>query len=99
MAVNVKGGQANVVIARQTVSFISAGINSSNVTNIFLIDAVLKSFNPSRTINPITMFEAGKGYYINALQDMDLEAYVGPPFPSGGNGIITEDGDDIIPET
>lgn len=99
MAVNIRGGRANVVIAKQTISFASIGITASNVTNIFLVDSALKSFDPRRTLNPITMFEAGKGYYINAIEDIDLTAYAGPPFPSNSNAITTEDGSEIIPET
>lgn len=99
MAVNIKGGQPNVVIAKVSASFFSIGINHMNTSNIFLVDYALKSFKPGRTINPITMFEQGKGYYINALEDMDLELYVGPPFPANANAITTEDGFEIIPES
>lgn len=99
MAVNVKGGQPNVVVAKVSASFISIGLDASKVSNIFLVDYALKSFNPNRTLNPITMFEQGKGYYINALEDMDLELYVGPPFPVNANAITTEDDFEIIPES
>ena len=99
MANNIIGGRPNVVIAKQTVSFSAVGINTANVTNIFLVDDALRSFNPARTLNPITMFETGKGYYINAREDMDLTQYVGPPFASNSNAITTEDGNEILPDT
>lgn len=97
MADNVFGGQANVVIAKVTVPFSATIINSSNTTNIFLVDAILNVYDPSKTINGITQFVSGKGYYINAKTDMDLSPWVGPPFPTGG-GITLEDGTPIIPE-
>ncbi|MFT3704632.1 MAG: hypothetical protein QM802_19865 [Agriterribacter sp.] len=98
MAVNIRGAP-NVVIAKQTISFASIGITTSNIKNIYLVDNALKSFDPSRTLNPITQFEVGKGYYINAFEDIDLSAYVGPPFPTNSNAIVTEDGNEIIPDT
>lgn len=98
MAINVKGGQANVVVAKVDVPFINIGISPANTNNIFLVDFALRSFDPRRTLNPITAFQQGKGYYINALEDMDLTQWVGPPFATG-KAITTEDNDEIIPES
>jgi hypothetical protein len=72
----------NAVVAKNTVDFVSAGITALNTAKIFLVDATLKSYVPGRSINGISGFVAGKGYYIQALTDMDLSANVVPPLSS-----------------
>jgi hypothetical protein len=89
MANNIKGGAPNAVVASETVSFATAGITSVNTEIIYLVDNPLKSYVPGRAINGISGFEEGKGYYFIAKVDMDLEAYLIPPIPSGGTQLAT----------
>jgi hypothetical protein len=86
MANNIKGGAPNAVVATDTVDFITAGITITNTAIIYLVDNPLKSYIPGRSINGITGFETGKGYYMVAKLDVDLSAHLIPPIPSGGGG-------------
>lgn len=79
MANNIKGNAPNAIVAHTTASFTAAGITSVNTEIIYLVDDPLKSYVPGRAINGISGFVAGKGYYMVAKVDMDLEAYVVPP--------------------
>lgn len=79
MANNIKGNAPNAIVAKATVSFVDAGINGTNTEIVYLVDDPLKSFVPGRAINGISGFVAGKGYYMVAKVDMDLEAFVVPP--------------------
>jgi hypothetical protein len=78
---NVHGGKPNAGVAKQSVSFLDAGLNSSNVQIIYKADGspALQSWVPGRAINGITGFEAGKGYYIVAKTDLNLGAILYPP--------------------
>lgn len=90
MAINVYGstaGKPNGVTALADATFIDAGITAGNTAIIYEVSPTLGSYVsyvPGRTINHITEFVNGKSYIIQALADMDLTAYVGPPFPEGG---------------
>lgn len=75
---NVKVGN-NVVVATQTVSFATAGLNSTNTEIIYLVDNSLSSYKPGRLINGISGFVEGKGYYFIAKQTIDITAIVVPP--------------------
>lgn len=88
--INIIGGRPNAVVAKQTVSFVNAGITALNTAVIFLVDDPLKSYVPGRSINGITGFVKGKGYYIVALQDIDLQSWVLAPLvkPSVGVPLI-----------
>lgn len=79
MANNIKGNAPNAVVARQTVSFATAGITALNTEIVYLVDDPLKSYVPGRSINGISGFETGKGYYLVAKTDMDLSTYLIPP--------------------
>jgi hypothetical protein len=81
MANNIKIG-LNSIVAKSTVTFTTAGINTSNTEIIFKVDQGLSSFVPGRAINGISGFEANKGYYMVAKTAFDLEAYVVPPISS-----------------
>jgi hypothetical protein len=81
MANNIAVGP-NAIVAKSTVSFATAGITALNTAIIFRVDASMQSYVPGRGINGITGFEAGKGYYMQALQAMDLESSVVPPITS-----------------
>jgi hypothetical protein len=59
-------------IATANANFTSLGLTSTNVRIIYLIQNPTKSFVPGRTINGITSFETGKGYYIIAKVDIEL---------------------------
>lgn len=98
MAINVFGNRANSIIAKVDISFVNAGINSDNTEIIYLIDSTIRSYMPNRSINAITSFESGKGYYVVAKMDMDLEAYVAPPV--GGplintHALVDHDGSEL----
>jgi hypothetical protein len=71
-------------VATQTVSFVAAGFTELNTRVIYEIGNPIKSWKPNRTINAITSFTAGKGYYIIPMADMDKEAYLAPPITEGG---------------
>lgn len=75
MPVNVTGGRQTVVHAKQTTSIVSTGINSTNTAIIYLIDDVVISYVPGRSINGFTQFTKDKGYLIKAFEDMDLSEY------------------------
>lgn len=79
MANNINGGAPNAVVAKTTVSFVTAGISALNTEIIYLVDDPLKSYVPGRAINGISGFETGKGYYMVAKVDMDLTSYLIPP--------------------
>jgi len=85
MANNIVGGAPNAIVAKSTVSFATAGITALNTEIIYVVGNPLKSYVPGRAINGISGFEAGKGYYMVAKIDMDLETYVVPPL-DGGEG-------------
>jgi hypothetical protein len=87
MANNIKGNAPNAIVAKVTIDFPSAGITSSNTAIIYLVDDPLKSYVPGRPINGITGFVSGKGYYMVALQDMDLEDAVVPPLPGSSSEV------------
>jgi hypothetical protein len=89
MANNLKGNAPNAVVAKETVSFATAGITETNMNIIYLVDNPLQSYVPGRAINGITGFEEGKGYYVVPKLDMDLEAYLIPPIPGSGTTLGT----------
>ena len=76
---NIAGGFANILVAKSTVSFVTAGITGSNTHIIFKVDGDLKSYVPGRLINGITGFEADKGYYIVAKTNLNLPTILVPP--------------------
>jgi hypothetical protein len=78
MANNVSIGP-NAMVAKADTSFDDAGITSTNVLKIILVDAELKSYVPGRSINGITGFVTNKGYFLVAKQAMDLSAVLVPP--------------------
>lgn len=79
MAVNLHGNQPNAVVAKQTISFLDAGIDATNTRKIYKVGSVLQSFVPGRSINGISGFEVGQGYYIIPLTDMDLSEILAAP--------------------
>lgn len=87
MANNIKSGP-NAVVAKSTVSFVTAGVTALNTEIVYLVDSVLKSYVPGRAINAISGFEANKGYYLVAKVDMDLESLLIPPI-SGSSQLAT----------
>lgn len=94
MALKIFGGDANIaniVIAKNTATFASMGFTNLNVKAIFEIgEAGLKSWVPGRDINAITGTTAGKGYYIVAIQDIDVSVnFETDGGGSGGGGEAT----------
>lgn len=85
MANNIAIGP-NAMVATQTIAFasVSPAITISNISIIYKVADPLQSYVPGRSINAITGFEEGIGYYINAVAAMDLEDYLIPPIPEGG---------------
>lgn len=77
---NLKAEVAAVVIARETKTFVNAGLNAQNTRVVYEVGSRLRSWKPDRQINPITQFEAGKAYYIVPKNDMDLTQLTAPPF-------------------
>lgn len=84
MANNLFADVPAAVVAKSTVSFVAAGFTSSNCRIIYEVGSPLKSWVPDRDINAITGFTAGKGYYVVPSADMDMEAILIPPVPTGG---------------
>lgn len=78
---NILGNQPNVLVAKSTLAFSEAGINSDNTEIIYLVGTPLKSYKPDRLINSVAGFETGKGYYIVAKTDIDLRHLLIPPIP------------------
>lgn len=79
MSNNVFGGQPNAVVAKSTISFASAGITALNTAVIYLVGNPLLSYIPGRSINGITGFVSGQGYYMVMLTSMDLSSILIPP--------------------
>lgn len=69
----------NAVVAKAAGNFVDAGISGANTTIIYRVAASTVSYKPGRAINGVTSFEEGKGYYLIAKQNMDLEAFLIPP--------------------
>lgn len=86
MANNLFADVPAAVVATQTISFASAGFDTSNTRIIYEVGSPLKSYVPGRAINAVTSFTTGNGYYIVPKLDMDKTAYLIPPIPSGGGG-------------
>lgn len=85
MAFNVFADVPAVIVTKTAVSFSSLGLDETKVHIIYLIGSPIKSFIPGRPINPITAFEAGKGYYMVAKVDIDLTAVAAPPLDVPGS--------------
>lgn len=83
---NIKALAPNAIVAKATIDFVTAGIDSTNTEIIYLVDDPLKSYVPGRAINGITGFVADQGYYLVAKTAIDLTAYVVPPV---GGGVVT----------
>lgn len=66
-------------VAKQNVSFVSAGVNETNIIIIFEVGAPLKSYRPGRLINGITGFIYDKGYYIIPKANLDFTSILAPP--------------------
>lgn len=81
MANNLFANVPAACVARQTISFASAGFDSSNTNIIYLVGSPIKSFVPGRPINGITGFVEGNGYWIVPKQNMDKTAILCPPVP------------------
>lgn len=71
------------VIAKQSLTFVEAGLNSSNLVIIFKVQGSLGSYMPGRPINAIDSFVADTGYYIIPKLDIDLTELLSPPLPDG----------------
>lgn len=97
MAVNILGGRKQVVFAKVNVNIEDTPASPLNTRRITRYDGTPLSWDPSKVINGITAFEVGKGYIYHAIQDLDMSAYLMPPF-SSGNAITWEDGSPITPE-
>lgn len=78
-------------VAKQTITFDEIGITELNTAIIYQTGNPLKSYIPGRTINAITGFSEGQGYYIIARQDMDLSSVLIPPV-TAVNAILWEEG-------
>jgi hypothetical protein len=72
-----------VVVATVNIGFVAAGITAANTQTIFEVGNPLKSYDPTRPFNPITGFEAGKGYYVVPKLNFDLSNMLYPPIPPG----------------
>ena len=82
MANNINGNAPNAIVAKQTISFVDAGITALNTDIIYLVDDPLLSYVPGRAINGISGFVSNKGYYLVAKVAMDLTSIVVPPVGS-----------------
>lgn len=72
-----------VVVARVDSGFMEAGINENNTLIIYEVGNPLKSYVPGRSINAISGFTAGKGYYIVPKINFDITNLLIPPIPPG----------------
>lgn len=79
MANNLFADRPAVAVAKETISFVDAGVTALNIRIIYKVAAVLRSYVPGRPINAVTEFEEGQGYYIIPKQDIDFSAILVPP--------------------
>jgi hypothetical protein len=97
MATNIfgnPGGRANVAIAKVSEDLGEMGFNDGNVLVIYEINNQsnnTKSWRPERDLNSFNSTTAGRGYYIIALQDLDLTEYFFPPVPSAPTSEFDDD--------
>jgi predicted peptidase/lysophospholipase L1-like esterase len=78
MAINIKGGRPNGVTCRESVAA-SSVFNASQVSMVFELGDVVRSWAPGRDINGFTNFISDRAYYVIAKVDMDKERYFAPP--------------------
>ena len=91
MANNLTGGVPHSGTAKQTILFSAiAAISTASIAKIFEVGSPLKSYTPGQGLNAINGFTVGKGYYIIAKTDLDLEAYITPPITGGSSEFSTE---------
>lgn len=86
MANNILTG-LNCKVAKVAATFSSMNFNSSNVSIIYEIEGnTIKSWRPNRPVNSVTgtTISDTKGYFIEALQDLDRSAEFAGPLPVGG---------------
>jgi hypothetical protein len=79
-------------VCKKAATFAELGLDVTNIQIIFLVGDPLKSWKPGRTINGITAFEQGKGYYIIPKLTMDLSEYLTPPLGASDDAITWEEG-------
>ena len=80
MANNIFSYKPNLMTAIANATFSSIGFdNSNNITIVYEVDATIKSYNPSRTINSLSSITSGMSYYIIAKVDMDVSSIFSPP--------------------
>jgi hypothetical protein len=77
--VNLFANNPAAVVAKQTISFAAAGLDTSNTEIIFEVGSPLKSWKPERTINGVSGFTVNKGYYIVPKADINFSQYVVSP--------------------
>lgn len=99
MANNLKGGRFNIAFAKQTINISDTPVTSSTILIILLMDDVVQSYNPLLEINQLEQFEEGKGYLIKPIADMDMTDYFQTTPGDSGNGLLAEDGNELIPES
>jgi hypothetical protein len=76
---NVFANTPGILVATEDISFVAAGLTPSNTHIIYKVGSPLKSYIPGRTINSITGFESGAGYYMIPKINMDLTLFAIPP--------------------
>lgn len=107
MANNLFANVPAACVAKQTISFASAGFNSTNTEIIYVVGSPIKSFVPGRPINGISGFVEGSGYWIVPKISMDKTAILIPPVPncdefsnllvdSNGDFLVDSNGDNLI---
>lgn len=76
---NVVKGVPQVVVCTQSATFEEVGITAENTTIIYEVGNHNKSYIPGRTLNAISGFTEGKGYYLISKLAIDLNGYLIPP--------------------
>lgn len=79
MANNLFANIPAVCVAKSTITFAAAGFTSGNIRIVYEVGAPLKSWIPGRSINAISGFTQGKGYYIVPALNLDMSAILYPP--------------------
>lgn len=98
MANNLIANTPAVCVCSVATTFAAAGVSSSNISIIYLVDNPLLSFVPDREINAITSFALNKGYYIIPKINLDFSAFLQPPIPGPAgfdSAVIVADGNSL----
>ncbi len=77
--------QGRGYVAKQTISFVAAGVDAGNTRLIYRTMEFFLVYRPEGQINPLSGFVAGEQYFIIPKTNWECLA-VSPPLPAGELG-------------